>query len=194
MLDVGINLRKDRRRARLGQLLDELRNAGMNESEVAKELNTSKAHLSAIKRGHKNIGDALAARIETRFGKPEGWMDQQFDAPRVADNAGVRDALLILANALTAAGEIGRMKVAGILGKLCDVDHSTRLRYVNAIADELGDTGPVTRVSWEAVCRESLALLDESTGKQKVMAYIELVDLNYQHIVRQASRQNATQD
>lgn len=193
MLDVGINLRKDRRRARLAELIDELSAAGMTETAIAREINTPRSHLNAMKSGTKSLGDRLAARIEARFGKPEGWLDRPYDEAHPAKGTDVRTALLILANALTAAGEIGRLKVTSLIGELATVDHSKRLRYANAIADELEGRLPVNPVSWESVCRESLALLDESKGKAAVTAYLSLVDANYELVMQQKSQIKATQ-
>lgn len=180
MHDVGINLRRDRRQTHLAQLVDELVAAGMSESQIARELQTPKSYLAAMKAGTRGVGDRMAARIEQRFGKPEGWMDQPHEAPAVPAHAGVREALAILANAISNSTDIGRMKIATLLGALAQADHASRLRYADAIADELGNTER-RAPTWEEVARSSIQLLDDSKGKDKVMAYLELVDAAYEH-------------
>lgn len=49
--------------------------------EVAKRVDTDPAYLSQVLANWKGrgVGDALARRIETAFGKPVGWMDQAHD-------------------------------------------------------------------------------------------------------------------
>lgn len=185
MNDVGINLRRDRRHARLNELLEELHAAGMTDVEIARELATSRTYLAAMKKGERGVGDKLAARIEMRFGKPEGWMDRSFEEPHPLPDTSVRDALAIVAAAINKADDIARMQVAPLLAKLCEVDLTTRLRYCNAIANQLPSPGPVNLVRWENVCRETVAVLDESKGKDKIRAYLEMVDMNYQLIQKQ---------
>ncbi len=40
------------------------------------KVGTPKTHVSALLAGKRGIGDALAAKLERKCEKPEGWMDQ----------------------------------------------------------------------------------------------------------------------
>lgn len=43
--------------------------------ELARKLDGNPSHLSQINTGHRDIGDALARKIEKKYRKPRGWMD-----------------------------------------------------------------------------------------------------------------------
>ena len=64
------------RRARLAQLVQE---AGGG-TALAVKVGTPKSHISAIQAGARGIGDALAAKLERKCEKPEGWMDLPVEA------------------------------------------------------------------------------------------------------------------
>lgn len=63
--------RKKRRRLRLELLLKEFGGA----AQVARESGTPKSHFSAMTSGARGVGDALAAKLEGLYDKPEGWFD-----------------------------------------------------------------------------------------------------------------------
>lgn len=68
--------RKKRRRQRLELLLREFGGA----AQVARESGTPKSHFSAITSGARGVGDALAAKLESIYAKPEGWFDLPIEA------------------------------------------------------------------------------------------------------------------
>lgn len=45
-------------------------------AKLAELLQSSDTHLIAISKGRRNLGDALAAKIERVTGKPGGWLDE----------------------------------------------------------------------------------------------------------------------
>ena len=45
----------------------------------AEKVDVSNVYLSHVKCGRKQIGAAIARKIEAKCGKPHGWMDQQHD-------------------------------------------------------------------------------------------------------------------
>ncbi len=53
-----------------------------SQSAVARKLDTDPSYLSQImsKKGRRNVGEALARRIEERFNMEPGWMDTQDEA------------------------------------------------------------------------------------------------------------------
>lgn len=63
--------RRYRRRVRLIQLLNEY--GGV--AQIGREAGTPKSHLSAMASGSRGLGDILAAKLESTYGKPEGWFD-----------------------------------------------------------------------------------------------------------------------
>lgn len=63
--------RRARRRAMLIKLLDEFGGP----AQVARETGTPKSHFSALVAGERGLGDALAAKLEGVYNKPEGWFD-----------------------------------------------------------------------------------------------------------------------
>lgn len=63
--------RKKRRRLRLELLLSEVGGA----AQVAREIGTPKSYLSAVINKSRGLGDALAAKLEATYAKPEGWFD-----------------------------------------------------------------------------------------------------------------------
>lgn len=67
----GESPRKIRRRMKLSELLRE--NGGA--AQVARESGTPKSHFSAILNGRRGVGDALAAKLESIYNKPDGWFD-----------------------------------------------------------------------------------------------------------------------
>lgn len=175
MQDVGINLRRDRRRARLIQLIQELTATGMSEGQIAAAINTQRSYLAAMKAGTRGVGDALAARLEKEFGRPEGWMDQPFEDHDASTSKSVAEAMAVLVGALGAADDLSRIKVAGLLSRLADAQHTDRLRYASAIASEL-EPAPYTAVTWEGVCRSTVDTLGDHKAKDIVVAFLQLVD------------------
>lgn len=77
--------RRRLRRARLELLLAEFGGA----AQVARESGTPKSHFSAMVNASRGLGDDLAAKLETLYGKPIGWFDlplKQSAAPSAASN------------------------------------------------------------------------------------------------------------
>lgn len=54
-----------------------LRLTGDNVTDMARQIETPRTHLSALLAGAKGIGDKLAAKIEAAYDKPAGWLDQE---------------------------------------------------------------------------------------------------------------------
>lgn len=76
--------RKIRRRERLKLLLAE----EGGPAEVARIVDTPRTHFSAITGGSRGLGDELAAKLESAFGKPAGWFDTPIskgDEPEMFD-------------------------------------------------------------------------------------------------------------
>lgn len=69
------SLRHLRRKANLDRLVTEAGGA----TALALLIDTPKSHISALQKGARGIGDRLAAKLERKFDKPEGWMDQQHE-------------------------------------------------------------------------------------------------------------------
>ena len=77
------------RRERLEQLLEEFATGqsefGLPESgrytRFAEKVGTSAKSFSHVRLGRRNVGDALARRLEAAFGKPKNWMDTLDTAP-----------------------------------------------------------------------------------------------------------------
>ena len=69
------------RRSRLSKLLEETYNN--KKTLLAKELDIQPSYLSRFstknRANHRNIGDAMARRMEAASGKPRGWMDSTVD-------------------------------------------------------------------------------------------------------------------
>lgn len=68
---------KDIRRSNLRTLLDGYVSQGLTKAEFADKLGVTASQLSQVTsaRHVRNIGDALARRVESSFGLPKGWMD-----------------------------------------------------------------------------------------------------------------------
>lgn len=49
-------------------------------TSLARLVGTPKSHLSAMSTGERGMGDALAAKIEEKCGKPPGWLDADPEA------------------------------------------------------------------------------------------------------------------
>ena len=78
VLSNGLMDSKAIRRANLIGLLREFRTL----QAIATQTDTVAAHLSQIKNGVRNMGDAVARKLERALHKPEGWMDMpQFGPP-----------------------------------------------------------------------------------------------------------------
>ena len=85
------------RRERLDQLLESFAaNAsefGLPESgrytRFAEKVGTSAKSFSHVRQGRRNVGDALARRLEAAFGKPKNWMDT-LDVAHISVPAGLR--------------------------------------------------------------------------------------------------------
>lgn len=50
---------------------------GSKVTDMARQVETPRSHLSALLIGDKGIGDKLAAKIEAAYDKPAGWLDQE---------------------------------------------------------------------------------------------------------------------
>lgn len=74
-MDETESPRRKRRRQRLELLLKEFGGA----AQVARESGTPKSHFSAMVSSTRGLGDALAAKLEGLYNKPEGWFDLPFD-------------------------------------------------------------------------------------------------------------------
>lgn len=86
------SLRRKTRRENLNLLIKE---AG-GPTQVALETGTPKSHFSALTAKKRGIGDELAAKLETIYGKEPGWMDKDHSAEtliQVDDTAKVREMM-----------------------------------------------------------------------------------------------------
>lgn len=54
-----------------------LRMTGGTVTDMARQIETPRTHLSALLAGAKGIGDELAAKIEAAYDKPAGWLDRE---------------------------------------------------------------------------------------------------------------------
>jgi len=68
---------KEIRRINLRALLSEYTSNGLTKAEFAEQLGVTASQLSQTTSANpvRNIGDALARRVEVAFGKQKGWMD-----------------------------------------------------------------------------------------------------------------------
>jgi hypothetical protein len=80
-----------RHRNRRAQLLIAIEEAG-NATALAIRVGTPKSHISAMASGARGMGDALAAKIERKLGKPEGWMDRLAPAGQQDETAEISDS------------------------------------------------------------------------------------------------------
>jgi hypothetical protein len=79
------------RRRKLAQLLVE---AG-GPKKLAAMSGSVDTHLTTVKNGRKDVGDALATKLEQACGKPFGWMDSDpADVPSI-DQLSSRESMLI---------------------------------------------------------------------------------------------------
>jgi phage repressor protein C with HTH and peptisase S24 domain len=80
---------KDIRLANLKRLKQEVGTL----AALAREADTSAAHLGQILNGVRGMGDALARKIEANFGRPVGWMDQMSEEMRAATEKEIDELL-----------------------------------------------------------------------------------------------------
>lgn len=73
---MGESIRKQRRRKKLKALLDEVGGPAQAERDTG----TPKTHFSAMAAGTRGLGDQLAAKLESAYGKPPGWFDADQNA------------------------------------------------------------------------------------------------------------------
>lgn len=117
-----------RRQANLQTLIQE--NGGA--SALALLVGTPKSHISALVAGTRGVGDALAAKLERKCDKPEGWMDAEHGRPiwgspatgasktaaEKARELSIGQAALLLAGALVGEGQAERELLAHHLAYL----------------------------------------------------------------------------
>jgi hypothetical protein len=66
---------KDLRREKLKAIIAGFRTL----KDCGEALGVEPVVLSQLKNGHRNVGQAIARRIEAKLGKPRGWMDTPDD-------------------------------------------------------------------------------------------------------------------
>lgn len=82
----------------------------------AEHVSVSPRYLSHINNGRKNIGDALARRLETESGKPFGWMDR-VNIESEIDAAGAAHQSTV---------DFYAAEIAGMLAKISEPDQLRR--------------------------------------------------------------------
>lgn len=73
--DALAPLERPSRLTRRLRLIDLIKEAG-GPTQLALIVEIPKSHISAMQSGSRNVGDDLATKIESKMGKPFGWMDQ----------------------------------------------------------------------------------------------------------------------
>lgn len=131
LMDDAETPRKKRRRLRLELLLREFGGA----AQVARETGTPKSHISAMTSGARGLGDALAAKLEGIYNKPEGWFDEPLEllieaAPQPVVAQGIDLAPMPAEGA--PAIHVPLLANAGSMGTGTDVQHDDVI--VGAIA------------------------------------------------------------
>lgn len=136
--------RQRNRRAQLQKLIEEAGNA----SDLARLTGTPKTHISAILAGRRGIGDQLAAKLETKMGKPEGWMDQVLQY-----HAGQATAVPVGEPPPSAANDLGKAldAVARATAKLNKLERRQMAVLLPLLAEE-----PATR---QETCKAIMRLL-----------------------------------
>jgi plasmid maintenance system antidote protein VapI len=121
--------RKTRRRERLSEIIQDVGSA----SNLAKEINTPKSHISAILAGRRGLGDALAGKIERRYSKPSGWFDtvtHKFhvtaSTPENQPNVAVTHVQQAQTAINNAALSADALRLAGFLDRIPDTDQRFR--------------------------------------------------------------------
>lgn len=91
-----------------------------NERRFAERIAVKASYLSAIKNGHRAIGEALARQIERACAKPPGWLDERH-AAEASPNEGEEQLLVeLLMRAYRQAPEAARTAVQDLLASLGD--------------------------------------------------------------------------
>jgi hypothetical protein len=89
-----------------------------NESAFAKHVQMKAPYLSAIKHGHRVIGDKLARQIEVACGKPVGWMDEKHIRPKFSSGLEEQNLIEDLRSAYRENPEIARESILAMKKKL----------------------------------------------------------------------------
>lgn len=96
------SLRHLRRKANLDRLVQEFGGA----TALALLIDTPKSHISALQKGSRGIGDKLAAKLERKCEKPDGWMDQQHEGEVLHKPSGLS---VIVDDEMDTAFGVGRL-------------------------------------------------------------------------------------
>lgn len=173
--DPGVADVRPYRLARKANLTLLIKEAG-GASQLARECDIPKSHISAITHGARNVGDDLASKLESVMGKPLGWMDQSRDGVATAPvkPATIGQAAMALGAAVAGLTESRRKTISSLVAaQICDQPDAQEAQAIDALAPGLTVAVPA---GWRELAHRTATNHPDAAVREILTKFVDEID------------------
>lgn len=175
--DPGVADVRPYRLARKANLTLLIKEAG-GPSQLARECDIPKSHISAITHGARNVGDDLASKLESVMGKPPGWMDQSHEgAALIAEPqqpATIGQAAMALGAAVAGLSESRRKTISALVAaQIYDKPDSQEALAIDALTPGLTVAVPA---GWRDLAHRTATSHPDAAVREILTKFVDEID------------------